>query len=71
MICLRIKNPYIRQARIINPSQREGVEPKEVESSLPGGARLRIHGAEHAGAGLQRCWNSEGEGKHSHDKPRL
>ena len=32
MICLRIKNPYIRQARIINPSQREGVEPKEVES---------------------------------------
>ena len=71
MICLRIKNPYIRQARIINPSQREGVEPKEVESSLPSGARLRIHGAEHEGAGLQRCWNSEGEGKHSHDKPRL
>ena len=23
MICLRIVNPYIRQARIINPSQRE------------------------------------------------
>ena len=65
MICLRIKNPYIRQARIINPSQRE------VESSLPSGARLRIHGAEHAGADFQRCRHSEGEGKHSHDKPRL
>ena len=25
MICLRIKNPYIRQARIINPSQRERI----------------------------------------------
>ncbi len=36
MICLRIINPYIRQARIINPSQREGLPVKPTDEALPG-----------------------------------
>ena len=46
----------------------KGKQPDEVIDEKPSGARVRIHGTEHGGLGVQRRGNGEGKSQHRDDK---